>query len=114
MHMTPEIGIAISAGTMTLAGAVTSLTEGGKQLSALGVAGLSCVVMIACVIAMVRIYKDKQIEAHELVDLIKTNTRSIVAQTEVNRTNTGVLVEVKDALVGQVAVMKNLKCIHDL
>lgn len=76
---------------------------GGAELARLGVSGVLGVVAVASVMGLQKIYRDKQMENQKhddkLYELIEESARAISATAEKLTQQTGILVEVKDAIV---------------
>lgn len=84
----------------------------GDKLGSLGPSAILGVVCVACVIGMVRVYRDRESDAVEsrkahdehtkkLYGLIEASTAAMQAQAIESHTATKILVEVKDAVRGR-------------
>ena len=83
--------------------AQVSIFEDGKKLESLGFAGLLCVVALACVYAMVSMYRDYQKKeeksSEKLYALIVSSVESNTKHNKIQEEQVGILVEVKDAII---------------
>ena len=73
------------------------LDEGQKlgQMSALGVLGFVCVI---CIIGMMTVYRDRKADVDKLYALIEASTKSITETSEAIKSNTSLMVEIKDVM----------------
>ena len=102
-------GILISA-TVGLAGMTIDPVTMGGRLGNQTPSVILGVVAVACVVALVRMYRDRQVDvdvsrrAHDehtarLYALIEANTKASTAAADVQATQVALMVEVKDALL---------------
>jgi hypothetical protein len=75
----------------------------GEAVGKMGAEAILGVISVSCVIALVRLYRDKETKAqehdNEMKVLIQESTKAMTESANACRVNTEVMVEVKDAII---------------
>ena len=94
-----KIGIMLSGFGIVGLAQINELIGAGNNLGHLGSLGIMGVVCVACIIGLVRLYKDKSKDQDRLVTMIEGSTKASTESAEAIKANTGVMVEIKDAII---------------
>uniref|UniRef100_A0A6M3JGM7 Uncharacterized protein n=1 Tax=viral metagenome TaxID=1070528 RepID=A0A6M3JGM7_9ZZZZ len=95
----PKIGIILSGFSVVALAQIDGILKTGNNFGHLGALGIMGVVCIASIIALVQLYKDRSADQHKLIEMIEESTKASTQSAEAIKANTGVMVEMKDAII---------------